>query len=54
MKKQINWGMIGCGDVTEKKSAPSFNKINRSVLTGITSRTKEKAVDYAPGFAPAF
>jgi len=47
MEKQINWGMIGCGDVTEKKSAPSFNKIDHSSLAGVTSRSKEKAVDYA-------
>ncbi|MFC2115639.1 Gfo/Idh/MocA family protein [Bacteroidota bacterium] len=43
----INWGMIGCGDVTEKKSAPSFNKIDNSSLVGLTSRTKVKAVSYA-------
>ena len=23
--KQINWGFIGCGEVTEKKSGPAFN-----------------------------
>ena len=39
--------MIGCGDVTEKKSAPSFNKIDHSSLAGVTNRTKEKAVSYA-------
>jgi len=47
MEKQINWGMIGCGDVTEKKSAPSFNKIDHSSLAGVTNRTKKKAVFYA-------
>ena len=39
--------MIGCGDVTEKKSAPSFNKIDQSALIGVFSRTREKAVSYA-------
>ncbi|MCK4747530.1 MAG: Gfo/Idh/MocA family oxidoreductase [Bacteroidales bacterium] len=43
----INWGMIGCGDVTEKKSAPSFNKIHHSRLLGVCSRTRDKAVSYA-------
>ncbi len=47
MKKQINWGMIGCGDVTEKKSAPSFNQIDGSSLLAITNRTRKKADDYA-------
>ena len=39
--------MIGCGDVTEKKSAPSFNKIDHSSLIGVYNRTKDKAVLYA-------
>jgi predicted dehydrogenase len=47
MERRINWGMIGCGDVTEKKSAPSFNKIDHSSLVALTSRSKEKAVSYA-------
>lgn len=47
MEGQINWGMIGCGDVTEKKSAPSFNEIDHSSLIGLTSRSKDKAVSYA-------
>ena len=25
--KQINWGFIGCGEVTEKKSGPAFNEV---------------------------
>jgi predicted dehydrogenase len=41
------WGMIGCGDVTEKKSAPSFNKINGSALYGVASRNKSRASAYA-------
>ncbi len=43
----VRWGMIGCGDVTEKKSAPSFNKINGSSLHGVTSRSKSRASAYA-------
>jgi predicted dehydrogenase len=45
--ESIKWGMIGCGDVTEKKSAPSFNKINGSSLHGVTSRSKARASAYA-------
>jgi 1,5-anhydro-D-fructose reductase (1,5-anhydro-D-mannitol-forming) len=47
MDGRINWGMIGCGDVTEVKSAPSFNKVEHSRLLGLTSRTRVKALDYA-------
>jgi predicted dehydrogenase len=45
--ESVMWGMIGCGDVTEKKSAPSFNKINGSSLHGVTSRSRSRASAYA-------
>jgi predicted dehydrogenase len=45
--ESVRWGMIGCGDVTEKKSAPSFNKINGSSLHGVTSRSLSRALAYA-------
>lgn len=43
----INWGIIGCGDVTEKKSGPAFNKVNGSKLIAVMRRDAEKARDYA-------
>jgi len=39
--------MIGTGNVTEKKSAPSFNKIENSRLVAVGNRTLKKAEDYA-------
>ena len=45
--KTIHWGMVGCGDVTEKKSGPGFYKACNSVLYGVTNRTRSKAEDYA-------
>jgi len=39
--------MIGTGNVTELKSAPSFNKIGNSRLVAVGNRTPEKAEDYA-------
>jgi len=39
--------MIGTGNVTELKSAPSFNKIENSHLEAVANRTLEKAEDYA-------
>lgn len=44
---QINWGIIGCGDVTEIKSGPAFNKIKDSSLVAVMRRDGEKARDYA-------
>jgi predicted dehydrogenase len=44
---KIRWGMIGCGDVTEVKSGPAFNRIEHSILAAVMARTGEKARDYA-------
>ena len=45
--KKINWGIIGCGDVTEVKSGPAFNKVKNSSLVAVMRRDAEKAKDYA-------
>jgi predicted dehydrogenase len=45
--KQINWGIIGCGDVTEIKSGPAFNKVKNSSLVAVMRRDAGKAKDYA-------
>jgi predicted dehydrogenase len=47
MNKTINWGIIGCGDVTEVKSGPAFNKVPHSKLVAVMRRNAEKAKDYA-------
>jgi predicted dehydrogenase len=43
----INWGIIGCGDVTEIKSGPAFNKVANSKLVAVMRRDSLKAKDYA-------
>ncbi|MBA2500829.1 MAG: Gfo/Idh/MocA family oxidoreductase [Chitinophagaceae bacterium] len=45
--KKINWGIIGCGDVTEVKSGPAFNKVADSALVAVMRRDAAKAKDYA-------
>jgi predicted dehydrogenase len=45
--KQVLWGMIGCGNVTEKKSGPAFSKIENSRMLAVMSRTAERVEDYA-------
>jgi predicted dehydrogenase len=45
--KQVNWGIIGCGDVTEVKSGPAFNRIPGSSLVAVMRRTPGLARDYA-------
>jgi predicted dehydrogenase len=43
----INWGIIGCGNVTEVKSGPAFNKVNGSRLSAVMRRNAALAEDYA-------
>lgn len=47
MSNKIKWGIIGCGDVTEIKSGPAFNKVEHAELTSVMRRDFDKAKDYA-------
>ena len=44
---EIKWGIIGCGNVTELKSGPTFNKIVDSKLVAVMRRNAALAQDYA-------
>lgn len=45
--KEISWGFIGCGEVTEKKSGPAFNEVVGSHVEAVMSRNENKARSYA-------
>ncbi|MDF2614213.1 MAG: oxidoreductase [Clostridia bacterium] len=45
--KTIRWGIIGCGDVTEVKSGPGFQRAEHSELIAVMRRQGELAQDYA-------
>ncbi|MBN2213250.1 MAG: Gfo/Idh/MocA family oxidoreductase [Bacteroidales bacterium] len=45
--KSVQWGIIGCGNVTELKSGPAFNRISGSDLIAVMRRDRKKAQDYA-------
>ena len=45
--KTIRWGMIGCGNVTEVKSGPGFQKADHSSLVAVMRRNGALAKDYA-------
>ncbi len=47
MMRTIRWGIIGCGDVTEVKSGPGFQKANHSQLVAVMRRNGDLARDYA-------
>jgi predicted dehydrogenase len=44
---RVRWGIIGVGDVTERKSGPGFQQAERSELIAVMRRKGELAADYA-------
>ena len=47
MMEKIRWGIIGCGNVTEVKSGPAFQKARGSQLVAVMRRNAKLAEDYA-------
>lgn len=45
--QEIRWGIIGCGNVTEVKSGPAFNKVPHSKLVAVMRRDEKLLQDYA-------
>jgi len=44
---EVKWGIIGCGDVCEKKSGPALSGVAHSSLAAVMRRDGAKAADYA-------
>lgn len=45
--ENMRWGIIGCGDVTERKSGPTYQKTDGFALHAVMRRDAAKAADYA-------
>lgn len=45
--ENVKWGIIGCGDVTEIKSGPAFQKVANSELVAVMRRNEAMAADFA-------
>jgi predicted dehydrogenase len=45
--QKYKWGIIGCGDVTERKSGPAYQQTKNFELHAVMRRDIEKAADYA-------
>lgn len=45
--ENVCWGIIGCGEVTERKSGPAFQKVPHSSLVAVMRRDVQKAEDFA-------
>ena len=44
---KIRWGIIGTGDVADRKGVPALYKADRSELAGVTNRTVASAESFA-------
>ena len=47
IRDRVRWGIIGVGDVTERKSGPGFQQARSSELVAVMRRDGAKAADYA-------
>ncbi len=47
LDKTLNWGIIGCGNVTEVKSGPAYNLTEGFKIAAVMRRDVAKAKDYA-------
>lgn len=47
ISKKMRWGIIGCGNVTEVKSGPAYQKTEGFEILAVMRRNAEKAADYA-------
>jgi len=45
--KNLRWGIIGCGAVTEIKSGPAYQNTDGFELVAVMRRNQEKVADYA-------
>ncbi|MFW6155646.1 MAG: Gfo/Idh/MocA family protein, partial [Planctomycetota bacterium] len=47
MTRPLGWGIVGCGDVVEKKSGPSIARADRSRIVAVMRRDADKARPFA-------
>lgn len=45
--KHVNWGILGCGNVCERKSGPPMYLTEHSSLVAVMRRDREKLADFA-------
>ncbi|KAB1071258.1 Gfo/Idh/MocA family oxidoreductase [Tamlana haliotis] len=47
LSKDLRWGIIGCGNVTEIKSGPAYKITNGFTISAVMRRNADKVKDYA-------
>ena len=45
--EEVKWGILGCGNVCERKSGPPMYRTEHSSLTAVMRRDAAKAADFA-------
>src|SRR6266404_6164817 len=48
--KQLGWGLIGCGDIAQKRVAPAIRDSPSSELTAVTRAQSDLAAAFAKQF----
>ncbi|MFC1619551.1 Gfo/Idh/MocA family protein [Candidatus Neomarinimicrobiota bacterium] len=51
--QKICWGLIGCGDIAEKRVAPAFLELNSCELIAVNRADYDRAESFAQGFGAA-
>ena len=50
MTQRVRWGLIGAGDIAEKRVAPALGQAERSELVAVSRRQEARAEDFARRF----
>ncbi|MBW3628488.1 MAG: Gfo/Idh/MocA family oxidoreductase [Gemmatimonadetes bacterium] len=50
MKNNVRWGLIGAGDIAEKRVAPALRDAQRSQLVAVSRRQQDRANEFARRF----
>lgn len=53
MREPVRWGLIGAGDIAEKRVAPALRDAERSRLVAVSRRQLDQAAQFAERFAIA-
>ena len=48
--KKLNWGLIGCGDIAERRVAPALRDLSNSELVAVNRHDYTRAETFAKKF----
>ena len=48
--KKVKWGLVGCGDISQKRVAPAMRDLENHSIRGISRKQKDKLEEFAAEF----